>query len=228
MQIADVIVYDRLIHPGVLDLATPSAERIFMGKRLGGPDSQQDDVHAVLLQKARERKTVVRLKGGDPFMFGRGGEEAAFLAEHHVPFEVVPGVSSVLAAPLRAGIPVTHRGVASSVAFVTGHEVNDQASRVDWAALVRMHTLVFVMVVNNVRRIAARLIEQGRPASTPVAIIQMAFWDDERIVTSTLDAIADEVDRVGIQSPATLVVGDVVRLRETLAGMRIPPAAEPR
>ncbi len=228
MQIADVIVYDRLIHPGVLDLATPSAERIFMGKRLGGPDSQQDDVHAVLLQKARERKTVVRLKGGDPFMFGRGGEEAAFLAEHHVPFEVVPGVSSVLAAPLRAGIPVTHRGVASSVAFVTGHEVNDEASRVDWAALVRMHTLVFVMVVNNVRRIAARLIEQGRPASTPVAIIQMAFWDDERIVTSTLDAIADEVDRVGIQSPATLVVGDVVRLRETLAGMRIPPAAEPR
>ncbi len=227
LKIADVIVYDRLIQPEVLDLAAPSAERIFMGKQLGGAESQQDDIHAVLLQKAREGKTVVRLKGGDPFMFGRGGEEVEFLAEHGVPFEVVPGVSSALAAPLRAGIPVTQRGVASSVAFVTGHEVNDETTRLDWTALARMHTLVFMMAVNNVRRIAARLIDHGRLASTPVAIIKSAYWDDERIITSTLDAIADEVERVGIQPPATLVVGDVVRLRQKLARMRTPPDSEP-
>jgi len=227
LKIADVIVYDRLIQPAVLDLANPAAERIFMGKLLGGSASQQDDIHAVLLQKAREGKTVVRLKGGDPFMFGRGGEEAEFLATHHVPFEVVPGVSSALAAPLRAGIPVTHRGVASSVAFVTGHEASDEAPGLDWTALARMHTLVFLMAVNNVRRIAARLIAHGRLMSTPVAIIQSAFWDDEQIITSTLDAIGDEVDRLGIQPPATLVIGDVVRLRQTVIGMRTPPEPEP-
>jgi len=227
LKIADVIVYDRLIQPEVLDLANPAAERIFVGKLLGGSASRQDDIHAVLLQKAREGKTVVRLKGGDPFMFGRGGEEAEFLANHHVPFEVVPGVSSALAAPLRAGIPVTHRGVASSVAFVTGHEANDGAPGLDWTALARMHTLVFMMAVSNVRRIAARLIDHGRLRSTPVAIIQSAFWDDEQIITSTLDAIADDVDRLGIQPPATLVIGDVVRLRQRLTGMRTPPEPEP-
>ncbi|MCX6543282.1 MAG: uroporphyrinogen-III C-methyltransferase [Acidobacteria bacterium] len=226
LQIADVIVYDRLIQPAVLDLASPAAERIFMGKRPDGPESQQDDIHTVLLRKSNEGKTVVRLKGGDPFMFGRGGEEAEFLAGHGVPFEVVPGVSSALAAPLRAGIPVTHRGVASSVAFVTGHEANDDVSGLDWPALARMHTLVFMMAVGNVRRIAARLIEDGRLASTPVAIIKSAYWDTEQIVTSTLDAIADEVDRLGIQPPATLVVGDVVRLRRKLAGTRMLPKSE--
>lgn len=219
LKAADVIVYDRLIQPAMLDLASPSAERIFMGKRPGGPASQQDDIHAVLLEKARDGKTVVRLKGGDPFMFGRGGEEADFLAGHGVPFEMVPGVSSALAAPLRAGIPVTHRGVAASVAFVTGHEEDDEATTLDWSALARMHTLVFVMAVGNVRRIAARLIAHGRPASTPAAMIQSAFWDDERIVTSTLNTMADDADRAGLQSPATLVVGDVVRVGQRIAAM---------
>lgn len=223
LQAADVIVYDRLIQPAVLDLANPAAERIFVGKQLGGPASQQDDIHAVLLRKAREGKTVVRLKGGDPFMFGRGGEEAAFLAGNDVPFEVVPGVSSALAAPLRAGIPVTHRGVAASVAFVTGHEANDDLTALDWPALARMHTLVFMMAVGNVRLIVSRLIESGRLASTPVAMIRSAYWDDEQIITSTLAEIAAEVDRAGIRPPATLVVGDVVRMRETLARVRTPP-----
>jgi uroporphyrin-III C-methyltransferase len=226
LNIADVIVYDRLIQPAVLDLAKPTAERIFMGKLLGGPESQQDDIHRVLLQKAREGKTVVRLKGGDPFMFGRGGEEAEFLAAHDVPFDVVPGVSSALAAPLRAGIAVTLRGVSSCVAFVTGHEAQDDASGLDWNALARMHTIVFMMAVENVRRIAARLVDNGRSPSTPVAIIQMAFWDNERVVTSTLEAIADDVARAGIQSPATLVVGDVVRLRDKLIGMMAHPLVE--
>jgi uroporphyrin-III C-methyltransferase len=228
LKTAHVIVYDRLIQPAVLELAAPSAERIFMGKRPGASPSLQDDIHAVLLQKSREGKTVVRLKGGDPFMFGRGGEEAEFLADHNVPFEVVPGVSSALAAPLRAGIPVTHRGVAAAVAFVAGHEINDEATRLDWAALTRIPTLVFMMAVNNVRRITDRLIDHGLAASTPVTIIQSAFWDDERIVTSTLGAIADDVRRRGIQPPATLVVGDVVRLGQRLAGTRTPPGPEPR
>jgi uroporphyrinogen III methyltransferase/synthase len=222
LKIADVIIYDRLIQPEVLNLAKPSAERIFMGKLLGGPASRQDDIHALLLQKVREGKTVVRLKGGDPFMFGRGGEEGEFLAEHGVPFDVVPGVSAAMAAPLRAGIPITHRGVSSCVAFATGHEAQDDASQLDWAALARVHTVVFMMAVNNVRRIAARLIEHGRSGSTPVAIIQMAFWEGERVVTSTLDAIADEVERAGIQPPATLVVGDVVSLRHKLVRMPSP------
>ena len=223
LKTADVIVYDRLIQPAVLDLANPAAERIFVGKQLGGPASQQDDIHEILLRKAGEGKTVVRLKGGDPFMFGRGGEEAEFLAGKQVPFEVVPGVSSALAAPLRAGIPVTHRGVAASVAFVTGHEANDDLTALDWPALARMHTLVFMMAVGNVRLIVSRLIESGRLASTPVAMIRSAYWDDEQIITSTLAEIAAEVDRAGIRPPATLVVGDVVRMRETLARVRTPP-----
>jgi uroporphyrin-III C-methyltransferase len=220
LKTADVIVYDRLIQPAVLDLANPSAERIFVGKLLGGPESAQRDIHTVLLQKAREGKTVVRLKGGDPFLFGRGGEEAAFLAEHGVPFDVVPGVSAAIAAPLRAFIPVTHRGVSACVAFATGHEAQEEASGLEWDALARIQTLVFMMGVGNVRQISTRLIDAGRAASTPVAIIQMAFWDDERIVTSTLGAIADDVERLGIQPPATLVVGEVVRLRDTLMGSR--------
>ena len=220
LKTADVIVYDRLIQPAVLDLANPSAERIFVGKLLGGPESAQRDIHTVLLQKAREGKTVVRLKGGDPFLFGRGGEEAAFLAEHGVPFDVVPGVSAAIAAPLRAFIPVTHRGVSACVAFATGHEAQEEASGLEWDALERIQTLVFMMGVGNVRQISTRLIDAGRAASTPVAIIQMAFWDDERIVTSTLGAIADDVERLGIQPPATLVVGEVVRLRDTLMGSR--------
>jgi uroporphyrin-III C-methyltransferase len=218
LKIADVIVYDRLVQPAVLDLAPPSAERIFVGKMLGGPESAQRDIHRVLLEKAREGKTVVRLKGGDPFLFGRGGEEAEFLSAHGVPFDVVPGVSAAIAAPLRAHIPVTHRGVSACVAFVTGHEAQDEGSGVAWDALARIPTLVVMMGVGNVRQISARLIDGGRAASTPVAIIQMAFWDDERVVTSTLGAIADDVERLGIQPPATLVVGEVVRLRDRLMG----------
>ena len=216
LKSADVIVYDRLVQPAVLDLAKPSAERIFMGKLLGGPESTQRDIHTVLLEKAREGKTVVRLKGGDPFLFGRGGEEAEFLAAHAVPFDVVPGVSAAIAAPLRALIPVTHRGVSACVAFATGHEAQEDGSGLDWGALARIQTLVFMMGVGNVRQICTRLIDCGRTASTPVAIIQMAYWDDERVVTSTLGAIADDVERLGIQPPATLVIGDVVRLRDKL------------
>lgn len=213
---ADVVIYDRLIQEQVLSLCKPSAERIYMGKPVGRHESRQDEIHALLLEKAREGKMVVRLKGGDPFLFGRGGEEVEYLAEHGVPFEVIPGVSSALAAPLAAGIAVTHRDAASSVGIVTGHEARAEPSRLHWNALTKLDSLVFLMCVRNVRNISRKLIEHGRSPETPAAMIQMAFWPDELVVTGTLASIADEVERAGIKPPATLVIGEVVRLRQKL------------
>jgi uroporphyrin-III C-methyltransferase len=216
LRAGDVVVYDRLIQEEVLALVKPSAERIYMGKPVGKHDSRQDEIHEVLASKAREGKTVVRLKGGDPFVFGRGGEEAEYLAAHGVPFEVIPGVSSALAAPLSAGIAVTHRDAASCVAIVTGHEAKEENSRLDWSALSKLETLVFLMGVHNAGLIAQRLMDHGRSPDTPAAMIQMAFWHDEKVATATLATIAEVVQREGIKPPATFVVGEVVRLREKL------------
>lgn len=216
LQAADVIVYDRLVQEEVLSLSRPSAERIYMGKPLGKHASRQDEIHELLVRKAREGSTVIRLKGGDPFLFGRGGEEAEYLADHGVPFEVIPGVSSALAAPLAAGISVTHRDCSSCVAIVTGHEAHDEKSRLDWEALSKMDTLVFLMGVHNAKKISEQLLAHGRSPNTPAAMIQMAFWPDERVITSTLANIADDLMRSGIEPPATLVIGEVVRLREKL------------
>ena len=218
LQTAEVIVYDRLVQERVLGLASPSAERIYMGKPIGHHESRQAEINELLVHKAREGKRVVRLKGGDPFLLGRGGEEAEYLAAHGVRFELVPGISSALAAPLRAGIPVTHRDLASSVTIVTGHECSREQSRLDWEALARMETLVFLMAVRNISCIAERLMAHGRDSATPAAMIQTAFWAGERVVTATLGTIVEEVRRAGIEPPATLVVGDVVRMRERLLG----------
>ncbi len=218
LKAADVIIYDRLIQERVLGFAKSAAERIYMGKPLGKHDSRQDEIHNLLLRKAKEGNLVVRLKGGDPFLFGRGGEEVEFLAEHQVPFEVIPGVSSALAAPLSAGIAVTHRDTASAVAIVTGHEATKNAGRMDWATLSRIDTLVFLMVVHNIGRVSQELIAHGRNPTTPAAIIQMAFWPEQKVVTGTLANIAEEATRSGISPPATLVVGEVVRLHEKLKG----------
>jgi uroporphyrin-III C-methyltransferase len=212
IKAADVLVYDRLIQEEVLALAKPSAERIYLGKPLRKHESRQDEIHQMLLRKAREGKLVVRLKGGDPFLFGRGGEEAEFLIDHGIPFEVIPGVTSALSAPLSAGIPVTHRQNASSVAIVTGHEAKDEETRLDWSALAKMETLVFLMSVKNAGKVATRLMENGRPPDTPAAMIQMAFWHDERVLSTTLEKLAEDVEREGIKPPATLVIGEVVRL----------------
>jgi len=216
LEASDVIIYDRLIQEEILALAKPSAERIYMGKSVGIHASRQEEIFEVLVRKAREGKTVVRLKGGDPFLFGRGGEEAEFLAEHGVPFEVVPGVSSALAAPASAGIAVTHRESASAVAIVTGHEADRDQSRLNWSALAGIDTLVFLMAVRTVERVARELTGHGRDPETPAAMIQMAFWHGEKVVTGTLATIAAEVERAGIEPPATLVIGEAVRLREKL------------
>ena len=215
IRAGDVIVYDRLIHPGVLALAKPSAEKIYMGKPQGH-HTRQDEIHVLLVKKAREGKRVVRLKGGDPFLFGRGGEEAEYLAEHGIPFEVVPGVSSCLSAPLSAGIAVTHRDASSSVAIVTGHNADGNDDRVDWKAVARLDTAVFLMGVHNIDAIVRNLMDAGRSPDTPAAIIQMAFCEGQRTVTATLESIAAEVRRAEIEPPATLVVGEVVRLRDRL------------
>jgi len=174
------------------------------------------EINCLLERKAREGKIVVRLKGGDPFLFGRGGEEAEYLAEQGIPFEVVPGVSSALAAPLGAGIAVTHRETASAVAIVTGHEADRESSRLNWSALAGIDTLVFLMAVHSVRRIAAELIAHGRSPDTPAAMIQMAYWHGEKVLTGTLESLPSEIEREGVTPPATLVVGEVVRLREKL------------
>ena len=212
---ADTIVYDRLIQAGVLDLASPAAEKIYMGKE-HGHHTRQNEINTLLVEKARQGKRVVRLKGGDPFLFGRGGEEIECLAGHGIPFDVVPGVSSCLAAPLSAGIAVTHRDASSAVTIVTGHSADGHEERVDWEAVARIGTAVFLMGVHNIDTIARKLLAAGRAPSTPAAMIQMAYCEGSRVVTATLANIAGEVRRARIEPPATLVVGEVVRLREKL------------
>ncbi len=219
IKAGDVIVYDRLIQEGTLAFARPSAEFIYMGKPVGCHASRQDEIHQLLVAKAREGKTVIRLKGGDPFLFGRGGEEAEYLAEHGVPFEVIPGVSSCLSAPLSANIAVTHREFSSAVAIVTGHNAVGNHERLDWQALSKIDTVVFLMCVHNVGTIAQKLIAAGRSAQTPVAVIQQAYWDGEHVVSGVLNNISEEVKRAGVKPPATLVVGEVVRLRDKLKNL---------
>lgn len=215
ISVGDVLVYDRLIQQGVLALAKPSAEKIYMGKA-PGHHTRQDEIHALLLEKAHQGKMVIRIKGGDPFLFGRGGEEVEYLAEHGIPFEVVPGVSSCLSAPLSAGIAVTHREASSSVVIVTGHNSVGNEDRVEWQAVAKIDTAIFLMCVHNVETIARKLINAGRSPATPAAMIQMAYWDGEHVVTGTLENISAEVHRAEIEPPATLVVGEVVLLRERL------------
>ena len=215
IRAADVLVYDRLIHDGVLALAKPFAEKIYMGKE-PGHHARQDEIHTLLVEKALQGKTVVRLKGGDPFLFGRGGEEVEYLAEHGIPFEVIPGVSSCLSAPLSANIAVTHRESSSSVVIVTGHSADGSEDQVDWEAVARIGTAVFLMGVHNIETIVRNLLAAGRSPDTPAAMIQMAYCESARVVTGTLESIAAEVRRVNIEPPATLVVGEVVRLRERL------------
>ncbi len=233
---ADVIVYDRLISDRLLDHARGGAELIYVGKvpAVGdatGAPHDQDGINQTLVDKALEGRRVVRLKGGDPFVFGRGGEEAEALRAAGIPFEVVPGVTSAVAVPAYAGIPVTHRGVAVSFAVITGHEAcpepGDSRSRgdpgkpesaIDWAHVSSAaDTLVFLMGVNNLPDIVANLVANGRAATTPVAVIRWGTTPEQSTVTGTLADIAERVAEAGLTPPAITVVGEVVRLRETLS-----------
>jgi uroporphyrin-III C-methyltransferase len=212
------VVYDRLVAPALVHEAPPAAERVYVGKRAGAHEVSQPEINAILLALAQRGLRVVRLKGGDPFVFGRGGEEAAALAAAGIPCEVVPGVSSALAAPAAAGIPVTHRGVAASFAVITGHEDPSKGEpTVDWNALAHaVDTLVVLMGTESLRGIARTLIARGRPGDTPVALIHRGTTPAQETVISTLDAIAACSGPLPLPPPVTAVIGDVVALREHL------------
>jgi uroporphyrinogen III methyltransferase/synthase len=216
IQEADAVVYDRLAPKSLLEHASPGAELIYVGKRPGDPSMPQEEINALLVELGRAGKTVVRLKGGDPYVFGRGGEEAIALIEAGISFEVVPGVTSGIAAPAYAGIPVTHRGVSASVAFVTGHEdpTKDHPD-VDWSRVANgADTLVLYMGVGRLREISAELVSAGRSPETPVAVIRWGTVPEQQTVTGTLGDIAGRVAEANLKPPAITVVGDVVSLRE--------------
>jgi uroporphyrin-III C-methyltransferase len=215
---ADVVVYDRLIGPELLDEAPAQAERVFVGKASGRHSIKQEEINALLIKYARQGCVVVRLKGGDPFVFGRGGEEALALAQAGIPFEVVPGISSAIAVPAYAGIPVTQRGLASSVTIVTGHEQASCGSYdVNWEALAMAGgTLVILMGVETLPQITQRLLNAGLDPDTPAAVIQQGTVPQQRLVTDTLVSIAERARAAKIGSPAVTVIGAVVALSELL------------
>jgi len=222
---ADVILHDRLIPPEALAGARPDAEIVYVGKEGGGPQMAQEDIDRLLVERASAGAVVVRLKGGDPFVFGRGGEEALVCRAAGIPFEVVPGITAGVAAPAYAGIPVTHRDLASGVAFVTGHE--DPAkpdSALDWPALAAFPgTLVFYMGVRALPRIAERLVAGGRAPAEPVAVVERGTLPGQRTLLATLADVAERAAAEGIRAPAVTVVGPVAALREQLAWLEARP-----
>ncbi len=222
---ADAVFYDRLIPPGALDGAREEAELVYVGKQPGVPSVPQEEIGARLVEAAGAGKSVVRLKGGDPFVFGRGGEEGEALRAAGIEFEVVPGVTAGVAATAYAGIPVTHRDDASAVAFVTGHEDPEKAaSALDWDALARFPgTLVFYMGVKRLAENAAALIRAGRDPEQPAAAIERGTWPEQRTVVATLGTIAAAVEREAVGAPALIVVGPVAARREDLAWLERRP-----
>ena len=215
---ADVVVYDFHLNAQVLNYINHGAEFIYAGKRGGQHDMTQDKINRTLVEKAEEGKMICRLKGGDPFVFGRGGEEAEVLAKEGIEFEVVPGISSAIAAPAYAGIPLTHRLYSSSLAIVPGYEdVTKKDSAIDWARLATgVGTIVFLMTVKNIALVCKRLIENGRSLETPVAVVRWGTRADQTTIVGNLENISDLVKENEIRPPAVMVVGDVVKLRETL------------
>ena len=220
LRSADVVIYDRLIAPELLRQARADAELIYVGKASSHHTLPQDEINALLIDQARRGKSVARLKGGDPFIFGRGGEEALALLSAQIAFEIVPGVTSAIAVPAYAGIPVTHREVASSVTFITGHEdAHHTETGVDWARLAACKgTLVFLMGVTNLPTIVKELVENGRPLDTPVAMIERGTLPGQRVVVGTLADIHERARAAHIEPPAITVVGEVVALHAELRG----------
>jgi len=217
LRLADVVVYDNLVNEELLKYAPVKARFIYAGKKGGDHTLSQDAINDLLVQEAQAGNAVARLKGGDPFIFGRGGEEAEKLVEHNIPFEVVPGVSSAIAVPAYAGIPLTHRGLTSTVAFITGHEdPTKDKSDIDWEALAGIGTLVFLMGVKNIGQITKTLISHGKPHDTPAALIRQGTTPQQEIVSGTLGTIVELAQARKFSPPAILVVGKVVELRDTL------------
>ncbi|HEX9770677.1 MAG TPA: siroheme synthase CysG, partial [Kiloniellales bacterium] len=217
LQSADVVVYDRLVGPEILDRARRDAERIYVGKAKGDHAAGQAEINALLLDHARAGKRVVRLKGGDPFVFGRGGEEVEFLRGHGIAVELVPGITAATASAAAAGIPLTHRGLASAVTLVTGHGAEGEPE-VDWAALAGSHhTVAIYMGLTTAGRVAERLIAAGRAPGTPVAVVSRATLPDQRIETGRLGELERLVRDRAIEGPALILIGEVVALADAAA-----------
>ena len=219
LETADVVLHDKLPGPDIIGMI-PESNREDVGKRAGGEWTPQEYTNRRLVELATAGKTVVRLKGGDPFVFGRGGEEMEHLAENGVPFEVVPGITSAIAGPGVAGIPVTHRDHVSSVSFVTGHEdPTKDESAIDWGALAATGgTLVVLMGVGKLPLYTDALLEAGMAPETPVALVERATWPDMRVATGTLESIVDVRDEAGIEPPAITVIGEVAATRDRVLG----------
>jgi len=212
---ADVIIYDRLANPEILEMSKDGCEFIYVGKEDGRHSVPQDEINDIIYQNSLKYDVVVRLKGGDPFVFGRGGEEALYLHSKGVEFEVIPGITSAISAPAYAGIPVTHRGVAVSFRVVTGHESpNKKESQIPWDNFKTDDTIVFLMGLHNLSKISSKLIEIGKSKDYPVAVISKGTTKDQEVVVGTLDNIVEKSN--GIATPALIVVGQVVSLREQL------------
>jgi len=217
LKSADVIVYDYLSNNKLLEDCKPDAEYIYVGKQAANHAMKQEDINQLLAEKGKAGHTVARLKGGDPYVFGRGGEEAIELRKQGVRFETIPGITSAIAGPSYAGIPVTHRGVARSFHVMTGHFKDDYAEW-DWEALTRLDgTLIFLMGIGNIPRITQALIESGKAADTPAAVIRWATYPIQKTVVGTLETLADDVEKAGIKPPGLIVVGPVVDYRDVMS-----------
>ncbi len=221
----DVVVYDALVNEEILAYAPTEAERIGVGEAHGEGRLTQRQIIEILIDRARRGRQVVRLKGGDPFLFGRGGEEAHALRAAGIPYEIVPGVSAGLAVPAYAGIPLTHRGISSSVAFVTGHECATREGAVQWEALAQaVETLVIFMGGKRLPQIVERLLRGGLGPETPIALVERGTYGDQRVRVATLGTVRTEIEREPLCSPVLIVVGEVVRLSRELAWF---PMGEP-
>ena len=222
---ADVVIYDRLVGEQILNLAPVKAEKIYVGKRTGKHEVPQNKITELIIEKAQTGGNVVRLKGGDPFVFGRGGEEAEALVEKGIAFEVVPGVSSSVAAPMYAGIPLTHRDYAASVAIITGHRAGDAEKPINWAKIAdAIDTMVILMGVESLDGIVNKLLEGGVSPNKPVAIIESGTYPQQRTLINILGNIVKDAEKKQIKPPAVIVIGEVANLGRKLAWFKKPLA----
>ncbi len=220
---ADIVIYDRLVGSAILKLAPKTAKRVYVGKRSGKHEVPQDKINELLVKAASEARTVVRLKGGDPFLFGRGGEEAEVLQENGIDFELVPGVTSAIATPEYAGIPLTHRDYASSVALVTGHRAGDSGIPVKWDKLASaVDTIVVLMGMESLEAIVQKLITGGLDPRLPVAVVEQGTTKRQRVFIAKLDAIVGETKKNDVKPPAVVVIGKVADLGRKLSWFKKP------
>ncbi len=225
LKAADVVIYDRLVGEEILGLVPAKAEKIYVGKRTGKHEVPQDRITELIIEKARGGGKVVRLKGGDPFIFGRGGEEAEALVLKGIEFEVVPGVSSAVVAPMYAGIPLTHRNYASSVAIITGHGAGDAERVVDWTKIAEaVDTMVILMGVESLDAIVGKLLAGGISPEKPVAIVESGTYPQQRTLIGTLGTIVKEAEQWQIKPPSVIVIGEVANLGRKLAWFKKPLA----